>query len=57
VKPQAKKAKVDAEAKPAPKEMPSWNGHDTDQKPPDQGKAMLGSLVAYEDDDSGEDED
>jgi hypothetical protein len=57
VKPQAKKAKVDAEAKPAPKEMPSSNGHDTDQKPPDQSKAMLGSLVAYDDDDSGEDED
>ncbi|KAK3160753.1 hypothetical protein QOZ80_1BG0064000 [Eleusine coracana subsp. coracana] len=52
VKPQAKKAKVDAG-----KDMSSSNGHDAGQNPPDQSKAMLGSLVAYDDDDSGEDED
>ncbi|TVU21121.1 hypothetical protein EJB05_30738, partial [Eragrostis curvula] len=57
VKPQAKKAKVDAEAKPAPKEPPSSNGHDADQKPPDQTKTTLGSLVAYDDEDSDEDAD
>ncbi|CAD6231545.1 unnamed protein product [Miscanthus lutarioriparius] len=50
VKPQAKKPKVEAEAKPAPKERPS-NGHDADQKQPDDTKATLGSLVAYDDDD------
>ncbi|GJN05382.1 hypothetical protein PR202_ga23003 [Eleusine coracana subsp. coracana] len=53
VKPQAKKAKVDAG-----KDMSPLNGHDAGQKPPDHSKAMLGSLVAYDDDDdSGEDED
>jgi hypothetical protein len=58
VKPQAKKPKVEAEAKPVPEERPS-NGHDADQKQPDDTKAALGSLVAYDDDDaeSGEDED
>jgi len=58
VKPQAKKPKVEAEAKPAPapEERPS-NGHDADQKQPDDTKATLGSLVAYDDDESGEDDD
>lgn len=57
VKPQAKKPKVEAEAKAAPEERPS-NGHDADQKPPDGTKATLSSLVAYDDDDeSGEDDD
>lgn len=57
VKPQAKKPKVEAEAKPAPEERPS-NGHGTDQKQPDDTKSTLGSLVAYDDDDeSGEDDD
>ncbi|KAL6627814.1 hypothetical protein ACP70R_031540 [Stipagrostis hirtigluma subsp. patula] len=56
VKPQAKKAKVDAEAKHTPKE-PSSNGHDADQKQPDDTKGTLGSLVAYDDDESGDDED
>ncbi|WVZ71350.1 hypothetical protein U9M48_019943 [Paspalum notatum var. saurae] len=58
VKPQAKKPKIDVEAKVAPQEQPS-NGHDADQKPPDDTKATLGSLVAYDDDDdeSGEDDD
>ncbi|KAF8661754.1 hypothetical protein HU200_056707 [Digitaria exilis] len=55
VKPQAKKAKLDAEAKPTPEEQVSLNGHDADQKPPtDATKAMLGSLVAYDDDDDDE---
>ncbi|PUZ56933.1 hypothetical protein GQ55_5G387000 [Panicum hallii var. hallii] len=61
VKPQAKKAKVDEEAKPAPEEQRPSNGHDADQKPPsDATKATLGSLVAYDDDDddeSGDDQD
>ncbi|XP_039847429.1 uncharacterized protein LOC120706772 isoform X3 [Panicum virgatum] len=58
VKPQAKKAKVDAEAKPAPEEQQPSNGHDADQKPPsDATKATLGSLVAYDDDESGDDQD
>ncbi|KAF8692481.1 hypothetical protein HU200_039578 [Digitaria exilis] len=61
VKPQAKKAKLDAEAKPTPEEQVSLNGHDADQKPPtDATKATLGSLVAYDDDDddeSGDDQD
>ncbi|KAL6615257.1 hypothetical protein ACP70R_037527 [Stipagrostis hirtigluma subsp. patula] len=56
VKPQAKKAKVDAEAKATPKELSS-NGHDADQKQPDDTKGTLGSLVAYDDDESGDDED
>jgi len=62
VKPQAKKAKVDAEAKPAPKEQRSSSGDDADQKLPlDATKVTLGSLVAYDDDDdddeSGDDQD
>jgi hypothetical protein len=59
VKPQAKKAKVDAEAKPAPEGQQPSNGHGADQKPPpDAAKATLGSLVAYDDDDeSGDDQD
>ncbi|TKW14208.1 hypothetical protein SEVIR_5G153100v4 [Setaria viridis] len=59
VKPQAKKAKVDAEAKSAPEEQRPSNGHDADQNPPpDANKAALGSLVAYDDDDdSGDDQD
>ncbi|KAL6850066.1 hypothetical protein ACP4OV_020693 [Aristida adscensionis] len=56
VKPQAKKPKVDVEAKPTLKE-PSSNGHDSDQKPQDDTKGTLGSLVAYDDDESGDDED
>ncbi|KAM0832480.1 hypothetical protein ACQ4PT_064883 [Festuca glaucescens] len=56
VKPQAKKAKVGAESKPSPKELPS-NGHDTDCKPPGDTKSVLGSLVAYGDDDENGDED
>ncbi|CAO2208058.1 unnamed protein product [Urochloa humidicola] len=60
VKPQAKKAKVDLEAKPAPEEQLPSNGHGADQKPPpDATKTTLGSLVAYDDDDddeSGDDE-
>lgn len=58
VKPQAKKAKVDVEAKlPSHKDMSPSNGHEVDKKVSDQSKAMLGSLVAYDDDDSSEDED
>ncbi|CAO2180076.1 unnamed protein product [Urochloa humidicola] len=61
VKPHAKKAKVDAEAKPAPEQqLPPSNGHGADPKPPpDATKAPLGSLVAYDDDDdeSGDDQD
>ena len=62
MKPQAKKAKVDAEAKPAPKEQRSSSGDDADQKLPlDATKVTLGSLVAYDDDDdddeSGDDQD
>lgn len=56
VKPQSKKAKVDAEDKPAPKELSS-NGHGADQKPPNDTKGALGSLVAYDDDESGDDDD
>ncbi|XP_006645830.1 uncharacterized protein LOC102704471 [Oryza brachyantha] len=56
VKPQAKKAKVDLEDKPAPKELPS-NGHSADNKPPDETKGVLGSLVQYDDDDDSDDED
>ncbi|KAJ1283596.1 hypothetical protein BS78_03G140100 [Paspalum vaginatum] len=58
VKPQAKKPKVDAEANATPQEQLS-NGHDADQKPLDGAKAILGSLVAYDDDgdESGEDND
>ncbi|XP_062209546.1 uncharacterized protein LOC133911346 isoform X2 [Phragmites australis] len=56
VKPQAKKPKVDPDVKPAPKKQSS-NGHDADQKPPDDSKGTLGSLVAYDDDESGDDED
>ncbi|KAL5228039.1 hypothetical protein ABZP36_016304 [Zizania latifolia] len=41
VKPQAKKAKVDAD-KPATTELPS-NGHSADHKPPDDSKGVLGS--------------
>ncbi|KAM0873246.1 hypothetical protein ACQ4PT_038192 [Festuca glaucescens] len=56
VKPQAKKAKVGAESKPSPKELPS-NGHDTDCTPPGDTKSVLGSLVAYGgDDESGEED-
>ncbi|XP_066308854.1 uncharacterized protein [Miscanthus floridulus] len=57
VKPQAKKPKLEVEANSALEERPS-NGHDSDQKQPDDTKATLGSLVAYDDDDeSGEDDD
>ncbi|CAD6238618.1 unnamed protein product [Miscanthus lutarioriparius] len=57
VKPQAKKPKLEVEANSALEERPS-NGHDADQKQPDDTKATLGSLVAYDDDDeSGEDDD
>ena len=57
VKPQAKKAKVGAESKPAPKDLP-LNGHDTDCKPLGDTKSVLGSLAAYGDDDeSGDDDD
>ncbi|KAL5220151.1 hypothetical protein ABZP36_024864 [Zizania latifolia] len=55
VKPQAKKAKVDPEDKPTAKEHPS-NGHNADHKPPDDTKGVLGSLVAYEDDECGDED-
>uniref|UniRef100_A0A0E0JHU5 FAM192A/Fyv6 N-terminal domain-containing protein n=1 Tax=Oryza punctata TaxID=4537 RepID=A0A0E0JHU5_ORYPU len=55
VKPQAKKAKVDAEDKPPAKELPS-NGHSADQKLPDATKGVLGSLVQYEDDESSDED-
>lgn len=57
VKPQAKKPKVDTEAKSA-SEVQASDGHDADQKPSDGTKAALSSLVAYDnDDESGEDDD
>ncbi|CAO2173816.1 unnamed protein product [Urochloa humidicola] len=59
VKPQAKKAKVDTEAKPGPEEQPPpSNGHGADSKPPlDATRGPLGSLVAYDDDDDESDDD
>uniref|UniRef100_A0A0D9V0A6 FAM192A/Fyv6 N-terminal domain-containing protein n=1 Tax=Leersia perrieri TaxID=77586 RepID=A0A0D9V0A6_9ORYZ len=55
VKPQAKKAKVDAEDKPATKELPP-NGHTAGHKSPDEPKGVLGSLVQYGDDESGDED-
>ncbi|KAG8045352.1 hypothetical protein GUJ93_ZPchr0008g11688 [Zizania palustris] len=55
VKPQAKKAKVDPEDNPAAKEHRS-NGHNADHKPPDDTKGVLGSLVAYDDDECGDED-
>ncbi|KAF0901790.1 hypothetical protein E2562_006251 [Oryza meyeriana var. granulata] len=55
VKPHAKKAKVDVEDKPAVKERPS-NGHSADNEPPDDTKGVLGSLVQYDDDESGDED-
>lgn len=59
VKPHAKKPKVETEAKPAPEERRPSDRHGSGQKQPDDTKATLGSLVAYDDDDdeSGEDVD
>lgn len=56
VKPQAKKAKVDGESKPSPKELSS-NGHEAVHEPPDVAKSVLSSLVAYGDEDESGDED
>ncbi|XP_037411833.1 PSME3-interacting protein-like [Triticum dicoccoides] len=51
VKPRAKKAKSDAECKPAPKELVPSNGHDTNHEPHgDTKSSVLGSLAAYGDD-------